>query len=450
MNNSRDANNTDATSTFAAALNPGVKKREVWAWSMFDFANSGYTTVVLTAVYNAYFVNGIAQKASWATLLLTVTLSLSYLLVMLLMPAIGRYADQHAAKKRLLFISTATCVLLTGLLALPMPGDVVMAAAILCLSNVAFSVCESLCAAFLPEIAKPEAMGRVSGWGWSLGYFGGMLTLALCIVYITSASKAGTGASVFVPNTMLITAAIFALASLPTFFLLKERAVPQVQKGAKNTSIFKAVTDSFSQLASSWKQLRSHVDFRQLLYCASFYQAGIAVVITLSAVYAEAVMKFTQQQTMMLVFVVNVASAVGAFAFGYLQDLFGHKRMLAATLFGWLVMVGIAGFTSSVTMFWVAATIAGLCMGSSQSCGRALAGLLAPVSKSAEFFGLWAFATRLASIIGPITYGVVTFLTAGNHRLGILTTGIFFIIGLILLRPVQIERGRQAALEIKK
>jgi MFS transporter, UMF1 family len=435
-------------SSFAAALNPGVKKREVWAWSMFDFANSGYTTVVLTAVYNAYFVNGIAQKASWATLLLTVTLSLSYLLVMLLMPAIGRYADQRAAKKRLLFISTAACVLLTALLALPMPGQIVFAAAILCFSNVAFSICESLCASFLPEIAKPEAMGRVSGWGWSLGYFGGMLTLALCIVYITSASKAGIGASVFVPNTMLITAAIFALAALPTFFLLKERAVPQVQEATNSGGAVKAIFDSFSQLSSSWQQLRSHVDFRQLLFCASAYQAGIAVVITLSAVYAEAVMKFTQQQTMMLVFVVNVASAIGAFAFGYLQDLFGHKRMLAATLFGWLLMVGIAGLTSSVTMFWVAATIAGLCMGSSQSCGRALAGLLAPVSKSAEFFGLWAFATRLASIIGPITYGLVTFLTAGNHRLGILTTGVFFIIGLILLRPVQIERGRQAAAKV--
>ncbi len=437
--------------SFANALNPGVKKREVWAWAMFDFANSGYTTVVLTAVYSAYFVNGIVQKASWATLLLTVTLSLSYLIVMLLMPAIGRYADQRAAKKRLLFISAAACIFLTALLALPMPGDIVFAAAVLCFSNVAFSVCESLCASFLPELAKPEAMGRVSGWGWSLGYFGGMLTLALCIVYITWASKNGFGASHFVPITMLITAAIFAMAALPTFLLLNERAVPQSPQGTdQGQSIVQAIADSFTQLATSWRSLRSHVDFRQLLFCATFYQAGIAVVITLSAVYAEAVMKFTQQQTMMLVFVVNIASALGAFAFGHLQDLFGHKRMLGATLFGWLIMVGIAGLTSSTTMFWVAAAIAGLCMGSSQSCGRALAGLLAPVSQSAEFFGLWAFATRLASIIGPITYGLVTFLTGGNHRLGILTTGLFFIIGLLLLRPVQIDRGRQDALNQKR
>lgn len=424
-----------------SALNPGVKKREVWAWSMFDFANSGYTTVVLTAVYSAYFVNAIAQKASWATLALTITTSISYLLVMLLMPAIGRYADAKAAKKRLLAISAISCVFLTALLALPVPGEVVFAAALLCLSNFAFNVGDSLCAAFLPELAKPDAMGRVSGWGWSLGYFGGMLTLALCIVYITYASNAGDKATSFVPVTMLITAAIFALAIIPTFWLLKERAVPNPDMLRQGS----AIAGALRQLKESWVDLKHFPDFKQLLYCAASYQAGIAVVITLSAVYAEAVMKFTQQQTMMLVFVVNIASAVGAFAFGHLQDKLGHKVMLGTTLAGWLVMVGIAGLTGSVEMFWVAATIAGLCMGSSQSCGRALAGMLAPATRSGEFFGLWAFATRLAAIIGPITYGLVTFLSGGNHRLGILMTGVFFVIGLVLLRPVQVERGIRSA-----
>jgi MFS transporter, UMF1 family len=422
-------------------LNRGVTRREVWAWAMFDFANSGYTTVVLTAVYNAYFVNGIAAKADWATLALTVTLSLSYLLTMILMPAIGAYADAKAAKKRLLAVATVSCVLFTAMLALPLPGDVVFAAALLCLSNFAFSVCESLCAAFLPELATPQAMGRVSGWGWSLGYFGGMLTLGLSIVYITLAQKQGVAASVFVPNTMLITAAVFALAVIPTFIWLKERAVPT----GETDGAISAISQSFAQLSRNWRELPQFVDFRQLLFCATFYQAGISVVITLSAVYAEAVMKFTQQDTMILLFVVNIAAFAGAFAFGYLQDRFGHKRMLGATLFGWLIMIVLAYLSDSKAMFWVAALFAGLCMGSSQSCGRALAGLLAPPQRAGEFFGIWAFATRLAAILGPITYGLVTYLTGGNHRVGILITGVFFVIGLILLRPVDIERGRGVA-----
>ena len=431
-----------------SALNAGVSRKEIWAWSMFDFANSGYTTVVLTAVYNEYFVNGIAQKASWATLALTVALSISYLIVMLLMPAIGAYADAKAAKKRLLFISSASCVVLTALLALPQPGDVWFAAMLLCLSNVAFSVGESLCASFLPELAKPDSMGRVSGWGWSLGYFGGMLTLALCLGYVIYAQKSGIPATSFVPTTMLITATIFAIAAIPTFLILKERARPSALTAAgasSKISILSSVGESFSQLKSNWAELPAFADFRQLLLCAVFYQAGIAVVITLSAVYAGAVMNFTQEQTMILVFLVNITSAVGAFAFGYFQDKFGHKKMLALTLYCWLVMVGIAGFTSSISMFWFAAALAGLAMGSSQSCGRALAGMLAPQDRVAEFFGLWAFATRLASIIGPITYGLVTTATSGNHRLGILVTGLFFVAGLLILRPLQIERGQAVA-----
>ena len=430
-----------------SALNPGVSREEVWAWSMFDFANSGYTTVVLTAVYNEYFVNGIAQKASWATLALTVALSISYLIVMLVMPAIGAYADAKAAKKRLLFISSASCVVLTAFLALPQPGDVWFAAILLCFSNVAFSLGESLCASFLPELAKPASMGRVSGWGWSLGYFGGMLTLALCLGYVIWAQKAGIPASSFVPTTMLITAVIFAVAAIPTFMILKERARPSATSAASssNISILTTVTESFSQLRSNWAELPAFVDFRQLLLCAVFYQAGIAVVITLSAVYAGAVMNFTQEQTMILVFLVNITSAVGAFAFGYFQDRFGHKQMLALTLYCWLAMVAIAGFTSSITMFWFAAALAGIAMGSSQSCGRALAAMLAPPDRVAEFFGLWAFATRLASIIGPITYGLVTTATSGNHRLGILVTGLFFVVGLLILRPLQIERGQAVA-----
>jgi MFS transporter, UMF1 family len=423
------------------ALNPNVSRREVWSWAMFDFANSGYTTVVLTAVYNAYFVNAIAAKADWATLALTVTLSVSYLFTMILMPAIGAYADAKAAKKRMLGFATVSCVLLTAMLSLPLPGDVVFAGAVLCLSNFAFSVCESLCASFLPELARPDAMGRVSGWGWSLGYFGGMLTLGLCIVYITMATKQKVPATEFVPNTMLITASIFALAALPTFIWLKERA----RATGQTDGVVSAISQSFAQLKRNWQELPQFADFRQLLFCAAFYQAGISVVITLSAVYAEAVMKFTQQDTMILLFVVNLAAFVGAFSFGYLQDRFGHKTMLTTTLVGWLVMILLAYLADSKTMFWIAALFAGLCMGSSQSCGRALAGLLAPAARTAEFFGLWAFATRLAAIIGPISYGLVTFATGGNHRLGILVTGIFFIIGLILLRPVDIDRGRRFA-----
>ncbi len=420
-------------------LNEGVRRREVFAWAMYDFANSGYTTVVLTAVFNAYFVAVVAGNAPWATFLWTATFSLSCLLVMITAPAIGALADARAAKKKLLLASTVGCVLGTSLLALAQPGTIVLAIVALIVSNYCYSIGEGLNGAFLPELARSQALGKVSGWGWSFGYFGGMLTLGLCLAYVIRSQQAGAKATEFVPVTMLITAGIFAVASIPVFMLLRERAVPQ--PGARVAG----VAESLQRLRRTWSEARRFEDFVALLACGTAYQAGIAVVIALAAIYAEQVMRFTQQQTMALIFVVNIASAIGAFAFGYAQDRIGHRRALAVTLLAWIAMVLVAGLGTSVTAFWVAATIAGLCMGSSQSCGRAMVGVLAPADRLAEFFGLWSLAVRLASIIGPLTYGAITWATGGNHRLAILCTGAFFVVGLVVLGRIDMARGARAA-----
>jgi UMF1 family MFS transporter len=169
------------------------------------------------------------------------------------------------------------------------------------------------------------------------------------------------------------------------------------------------------------------------------------VVIALAAIYAQEVMHFTFVQTMTLVLVVNVTAAIGAFAFGYVQDAIGHKPALALTLLLWLVMVLVAGLAVQVALFWLAANLAGLAMGSSQSAGRAMVGLFAPSDRLAEFYGLWTFATQLAAIIGPIGYGAVVYATDNNHRLAIGLTGLFFALGLVVLAAIDVPRGRQAA-----
>lgn len=413
------------------ALKANVAPKEVAGWAMYDFANSGYTTVVLTAVFNAYFVGVIAQKADWATLAWTVALSISSLLVMLTAPAIGAYADAKRAKKRLMLISTIGCVACTAALATTGSGTVVWAMFAIIASNYFFSVGEMLNSAFLPELAKKESIGKVSGWGWSFGYFGGMLSLGLCLAYVMTSQKNGATASQFVPVTMLITAALFALAAVPTFLLLKERGA---QGPTSSTPLQKLTLAEVKQFPA----------FYRLLWCGVSYQAGISVVIALAAVYAEQVMGFKQAQTMALVFVVNIASALGAFLFGYFQDRIGHKRGLAITLLGWIVMVLLAGLGTDEKVFWVAAFVAGLCMGSSQSCGRAMVGTLAPEQRAGEFYGLWALATRLSAIVGPLTYGLVTWATSGNHRLAILMTGLFFVIGLFVLRKIEMPKSVSA------
>lgn len=429
----------------ASALRPGVRKREVFGWAMYDFANSGYTTVVITAVFAAYFVGGIAKGAPWATFAWTAALSTSYAIVMLTMPAIGAWADLRAAKKRVLVMTTTGCVLATAALALT-PGfaggamGVALAMALVIVSNAFYSYGESLTGAFLPELATAEGMGKVSGWGWAFGYVGGMLALGLCLAYVLWSQAHGLPAAHFVPITMLITAAIYGVAACVTFALLPERAVPQARRGQDS---------AWRQLRATFQQARAYRDFMWLLVCTVCYQGGVAVAITLAAIYAEQVIGFVASETMVLIFVLNVAAALGAFAFGYVQDRIGHKVSLAATLLAWIAVCVIAAWVTTKGGFWWAAAIAGLAMGSSQSAGRAMTGYLAPPQQLAEFFGLWTFATRLASIIGPLSFGAITWATGGNQRIAILSTAVLFIGGLLLLLPIDMQRGRRAALHDK-
>ena len=424
--------------SFSSALQPGVRPRELFAWAMYDFANSGFTTVVITAVFNAYFVGVVAAGESWGTFAWTAALSVSYAIVIFSAPIVGAYADVHAAKKKLLAVTTSGCVLGTALLSFVGPGDLALAFALIVLSNVFFGTGENLVAAFLPELARGEAMGKVSAWGWSLGYIGGLLTLAICLAYVIFARGQGQTEAQFVPVTMLITAGVFAVASSFTFLLLKERAQPQpAQKHV--------ATHALARVGETLRHASEFKDLMRFLACIVLYQSGVQTVIALAAIYAQVAMGFTTQDTIVLVLLVNVTASLGAFLFGQWQDRLGHRRTLALTLLGWCAMVLIAYFTTERAGFWIAANIAGVCLGASQSAGRALVGYLAPANRHAEFFGLWGFAVKLASILGPITYGAVSWLTDKDHRSALLITGMFFVLGLVVLASVDPERGRRAA-----
>lgn len=407
---------------------------------MYDFANSGYTTVVITAVFNAYFVAVVAGNAAWATFAWTAALSVSYACVLLTAPVLGAYADLRAAKKRLLFFTTVGCILATALLAMTGPGTLTLAILLVVLSNFCFASGENIIAAFLPELAQSEALGRVSGWGWSLGYLGGLLTLGLCLAYVTWAQAQGEEARQFVPITMLITAATFAAASLPTFLLLRERARPLM--AVKGRGMVRA---AFARLGQTVRDAARYRDLARFLVCIVFYQAGIQTVIALAAIYAEQALHFSARDTITLILLVNLTAAAGAFAFGSVQDRFGHVATIAFTLVLWIGTTLLAWAASGPALFWVAANLAGLCLGSSQSAGRALVGYLSPEDRYAEFFGLWGLAVKLSSILGPITYGAVTWISNGNHRLAMLATGGFFLVGLAILSGIDVRRGRLAA-----
>jgi len=421
-------------------LADGVEVREVWAWAMYDFANSAYTTTVVTAVFNAYFVAVVAGGAPWATLAWTTTQAIASFAIILTAASVGAYADRHGAKKKLLAVATIGCVAGTAALFWVGPGDVLLAMTLVVIASFFFGSSENVIAAFLPELAGEEDLGKVSGWGWSWGYLGGMACLGLCLAWIVAAKSRGEGAESFVPAAMLITAAFFAVASAPTFLLLRERVQPMPA-----TEIGTELSALAQRLLRTAREASRFPDMARFMVCMLFYQSGVFAAIALAAIYAQEAIGFTAEDNIKLFFVVNGTAAVGAFAFGYIQDRLGHVRTIALTLAGWLLMTAVALGSDSREQFWVAANIAGLCLGSSQSASRALVGLFAPRQRRAEFFGLWGLAMKLAAIAGPMTYGMTTWLSGGNHRLALAVTGLYFVAGLLLLIGIDEKRGCEAA-----
>lgn len=426
--------------TIQQALNPGVRLREVWGWAMYDFANSGYTLVVITAIYSQYFTDVVVgSNQPWGTTAWSWALAFSYLIVMLSAPLLGQWADQHGSKRRLLMYTTLGCVISTAALAATGKGSVIPALLLIILSNTCYSWGEGFIAAFLPELAKREKMGLISGLGWGIGYLGGMLTLGICLVYIQwiaqdNAGSANTSPEMMwqaVPVTMSIVAVIYGLCACITFLLLKERARPNVNSYQGHTWR--------EQLLATLSALKNFPDLRQVLLSTVFYQAGVAVVIALAAIYAKTVIGMALQETIMMMFVLNIAAVAGAFLLGHVQDRFGHKPTLLAVLFAWvLTCLGVALCTTK-WQFWIAATCAGLCMGSSQSIGRAMVGLFAPQLRLAEFFGLWSLATRLASIMGLVLVGALSWLLGLSWSVAIIS--LFFVVGMLMLKPLDVERG---------
>lgn len=418
-------------------------RKELLAWALYDFANSGYTTVVQTTLFSTYFVGVVAGTVPGvATLLWSLAIGIANFIVMISGPLLGAIADHRACKKLFLLLSSLGCIASTAALAVVGPGDIALAMMLVIISAVMFASGENLIAAFLPELVPEQQMGRLSGYGWSLGYFGGLLTLAICLAYISWAKQQRVPEPHFISVTLLITAVIFAVAALPTFLWLRERAIPAASLKRSNLQI------AYTRLTQTFTEATRFIDLFRFLLCLCVYQSGVSTVVVLAAIYAQEVMGFDTQSLIVLVMVVNVTAAVGALMCGYLQDRIGSVPTLAITLMVWIIAVTVALFAQQTELMWLAGNLIGLAMGASQAVGRALVSKFSPTERAGEFLGLWGLVNRLSAILGPLSYGLINYWSAGNHRLSLLSTLAFFIVGLALLCKVDENRGKAATIMI--
>ena len=405
---------------------------------MFDFANSSYTTIIVTVAFSIYFTKLVAPgpKADWWW---SVGVGISNTIVVLTAPVIGAIADDSGRKKFFLGLAYAACVAGTAALSTVLPGALVLALALFVVSNVAFAFCENLAGAFLPEISTPENIGKISGLGWGLGYFGGLGSLLLVQPLLAPGFTEANLSNLRL--TWILTAAFFCLAALPTLVLLKERA----PRGPRR-SLLGYTRIGFRRLAETGKSLRHFSELAQFLVVFLIYNCGLMAVIAFSAIYAERTIGFTSADLIGLFIVLQLSAAAGALLFGWIQDRLGAKLTVDVTLVLWILVGAGAYLADSKAEFWPVALAAGLGIGSLQSASRAIVGLFSPESKSGEFFGFWGLAQRGAYVVGPFVFGLVSSAT-GSQRTAILTNGAFFLLGLVGMRLIDVERGRQAAAE---
>lgn len=413
------------------AHRPPVKKSEILGWCCFDFANSAFTTIIITVVYAVYFQKVVAggdaaAEGWWGT-----ALAASQGVVILLAPFVGAFADVTARKKIFLIGTALVCSVATAALYFVGPGEVALALVLVALANIAFSLSENLCAAFLPEISTPENAGRISGYGWSFGYLGGLFSLLLALVIM----KSGDGR---VPWTFLMTGAFFFFASLPTLLLLRERAVPRMLAKGEN-----AFTLGWRQLAQMKKDLPEHRTLAVFFAALTLFLSGLLAIVAFAALYATQVIGMTETEVIGLFVLLQLAGVAGAFGFGFLQDRTGAKPALAIALAMWIAVCAWAAFSKTKIEFYAISALAGAAMGALQSAARAVVSTLTPPGRSGEFFGYWGFFGKLAGVIGPLVFGWVV--TLASYRVAIFVNAAFFIAGLLVLLPLSLKPRETSA-----
>ena len=420
-----------------AESNATYDRRAVLSWAFYDFANSSFTTLVVSFIYSVYFASTIAPEETTGESWWALAVSITAIFVAVLSPYAGALADRGGYRKRFLLIATVVGVAATALLFFPQPGQVFFALSVFVVANVAFEMGMVFYNAYLPEIAPPDKIGKISGYGWGFGYLGGLLCLVLALVGFAQTETPWFGFSAgdqAYRATNLLVAVWFALFAIPIFLWVKDRPAPPLPKGSSLIRMTnRQLVNTFHQIRQQYRQI-----FR-LLVARLIYNDGLITIFSFGGIYAMAVFGFEFADLIIFGIVLNVAAGLGAFAFGFLDDKIGGKITVLISLVGLCLAGLVIVLTSSQAIFWIAAIIIGLFIGPNQSASRSLMGRFVPAKKETEFFGFFGFSGKATSFLSPALFGVFSYLF--SVRAGMASVLIFFVVGGLLLLRVNEKEG---------
>jgi UMF1 family MFS transporter len=432
----------------SAASTPAGAGRDVpkvvWSWALYDWANSAFTTLVVTFIYSTYFTKAMAPDEITGTAWWSRAVAVSALLTAILSPILGAGADRAGARKRFLAMATALCIGATTLLGFVPPGMAnagIIALTLFVIADVSFETGYVFYNAFLPTIASPERIGRVSGYGWGLGYVGGLVCMFIALVGFVRPEVPwfglSTEAGFNVRATNFLVAIWFLVFSIPLFLFVPERRLTgvRVDPGA-----------ALRELARTARAIGRYREMVKFLIARLVFNDGLVTVFAFGGIYAAGTFGMSLSEVILFGVVLNLASGLGAFVFGFVDDKIGGKKTIVITLVALIVATGIAVWAPTRLWFWIAGILIGLFVGPNQSASRSLMGRFVPERHQAEFFGFFAFSGKATSFLGPLLLGFVA-QAVNSQRAGVATVIAFFVVGGILLATVDERRGVTAAHE---
>ena len=395
-------------------------KKKIFIWTLFDFANTSFSIVVVTFLYAVYFKKVVAQGQPIGDLYWSLGTSIAMIITAIISPILGAIADYSAGKKRFLLFFTLLCIAATSTLFLIGSGDVFWGIIIFILANVGFEAGLVFYDSFLPEITEPKNYGRVSGYGFAMGYLGSLATLAIIYPFIQAE---------MIKESFPVAALFFLIFSLPLFVYLKDNR----KKIVEHESYFKiGVTRVWNTLS----HLKNYKNLATFLLAYFFYIEGVNTIIFFSGNYASTTLGFSETELLIFFLTVQTTAIAGSVILGIVADSIGQKKTIMITLVMWLLTVLIAFLVQDKNGFYVVGLIAGAAMGSSQSTSRSLMSKLTPPEKKTEFFGFYSLFGKSSAVIGPLVFGLVSFIS-GDQRLAIISIGFFFVVGLLVLTQVK-------------
>ncbi len=423
---------------------PPSARRRILAWCLFDFANSPYTTLVVTFVYSTYFIKTFAPNEVIGTAWWSRAVAIAALVVALASPVLGALADRGGQRVRFLALSTTLCVAATALLAFVPPGApraALLALTLFALADIGFELGMVFYNALLPTLAPPDRIGRISGYGWALGYLGGLLGLVVALIGFIRPETPWFGlskeAGFHIRATNLLVAAWLAAFALPFFFTIRDTVVP-------GTGV--AIGTAFAELRRTFREIRRYRDAALFLLARLIYNDGLITIFAFGGIYAAGTFGMTIAEILVFGIALNVAAGSGAFLFGFVDDRIGGKKTVLVSCVALAGATALAVWAPTRTWLWVSGILVGLFAGPNQAASRSLLARFAPPDRQNEFFGFFAFSGKFTAFLGPALLGIAT-QAAGSQRAGIATLLVFFLVGGGLLLAVDEKRGMQMAVE---